>query len=82
MTVSSIQTMEDTPCASVAPRRFNLRLLSVFAGAALVLAATGLYGVMSHGVVQRRHEIAIRMALGGRREWPPWRCSGTSDPLG
>jgi putative ABC transport system permease protein len=67
VTVSSIRTMADYLSASVAPRRFNLWLLSVFAGAALVLAATGLYGVISHGVAQRRHEIAIRMALGARR---------------
>jgi putative ABC transport system permease protein len=62
--VSGVQTMEEIVHNSTGSRRFPMLLLSVFSILALVLAAVGIVGVVGHSVVQRTHEIGIRMALG------------------
>ncbi|MEZ5316199.1 MAG: ABC transporter permease [Vicinamibacterales bacterium] len=67
VTLSDVRAMPDVVADATRGARFMLVLLAAFAGVALVLAAVGIYGVLSYVVAGRRHEIGIRLALGASR---------------
>jgi putative ABC transport system permease protein len=62
-----IRSMKEIVDLSVAQRRFQLTIMTAFAGSALLVASLGIYGVVSYSVARRRNELGVRLALGAQR---------------